>query len=339
MVYNQPILRFLTQSVHEVLDIFFNDRGICLCYYVVLKSPNSNLTLLYESQKIQSAVIAKASQTIISADSFDILWQEIDCIDPFNTLVVFDIDHTLVRPSSLIFADHWKECVQKIKALDKSGNKDKQNLFISKILAKDPYVLVEEKISSLINKLQEKNIKTIALTGASSGAYGCIESMVQWRLTQLSKFGISFKFAFPQIKEILKLQVQNHSVLDIVAETPQDPAVFCEGIIFCGYYDKGESLEQFLATLQWIPKRIIFADDLDAFVKSVEAMCQRKNIDYLGIHYHGAEKGHPAADPILSEFQLKYLAEHEEWLNDNEAQAIMLAQKTLVDNKSTQPFK
>ncbi len=292
--------------------------------------------MINHNQKNQPATIAKASQTIIVADSLDIIWRELNHIDPATTLVVFDVDYTLIKPSSLMFAS-WEEGGQKIKALAPSNNKDKQNFLISKFMAHDPYIPVEEKTLSLIRSLQAKNIRTIALTGATAGPYGCIESMMQWRLAQFNRLGISFTYAFPQIKEILQFHCHNHGPLTIVLDAPPYPAVFYNGVIFSGYYDKGESLEQFLALAQWTPQRIIFADDLDIFVHSVEAMCRRKNIDFLGIHYHGAEQGHAQTDPLLSAFQLQHLAEHEEWLNDTAALALMHKQQTQSSSKSVQP--
>lgn len=282
-----------------------------------------------ENQKIKPAVTATASQNIVVADTFDILWKELDFVDLTNTLIVFDVDHTLIRPSSLFVAaaDQWRDGLQRISNLIKPENHAKQKFLISKILFKDPTVLVEEKTPSLIRKLQEKNIKVIAITGAGSDTWGCIKNVVQWRLTQLKNFGIDFKYAFPHIETTLKLQCKKLGPILMTSEIPQDPAIFREGVIFSGYYDKGDALEQFLTAVAWTPKRIIFADDFNEYLEGVMTMCKKKNIDFLGIHYYGSQKGLPSVDETVSQFQLQYLIEREEWLSDNEAKALMLTQK------------
>ena len=286
--------------------------------------------MISENQKIKPVVTATTSQNIVVADTFDILWKELDFVDPTNTLIAFDVDHTLIRPSSLFVAaaDQWRDGLQRIISLIKPEDYDKQEFLISKILFKDPTVLVEEKTLFLIRKLQEKNIKVIALTGAGSGAWGCIKDVVQWRLTQLKNFGIDFKCAFPHIETTLRLRCKKLGPVSIASEIPQDPAIFREGVIFSGYYDKGDSLEQFLAAVALTPKRIIFADDFKEYLEGVMTMCKQKDIDFLGIHYCGSKKGLPVVDEAISQFQLQYLIEHKEWLSDNEAKALMLTQKT-----------
>jgi len=96
---------------------------------------------------------------------------------------------------------------------------------------------------------------------------------------------------------------------------------FKRGIIFgC---PKGDVLSAFLDHAQWKPKRIIFIDDFLEFVNSMEEMAEKRDIDFVGIHYTAAQAVPCDLNEEMMKFQLDYFAKTRTWLCDDEAKMLL----------------
>ena len=96
-----------------------------------------------------------------------------------------------------------------------------------------------------------------------------------------------------------------------------------KGILFSTHYTKGGALECFLETIQWKPRRIIFVDDSKKRVENVADTCKKLGINFMGLHYTRAKKISQPIDRALARFQVDYLMDHERWMSDEEAGALM----------------
>jgi hypothetical protein len=145
----------------------------------------------------------------------------------------------------------------------------------------------------LIKCLQDKKIRTIALTAAPAGKLGAIESMADWRIDELKKMGFNFFLAFPEIQFLefpKKVDKEFHPI-------------FKSGILFSSKHPKGDILKQFLMTIHWIPSKVVFIDDRLEYLQSAENAMKEMGIDFTGLHYLAAEKLPCDLNEKLAEFQ------------------------------------
>jgi len=67
---------------------------------------------------------------------------------------------------------------------------------------------------------------------------------------------------------------------------------------------------------------VIFLDDKEENILSVEKYCQKNSIEYLGIHYTAAlDNTKKITDDSIARFQIKNLYNKETWLSDHEAKS------------------
>lgn len=232
-----------------------------------------------------------------------------------ETLVIFDVDETLIIPQDMILRpcnqDFLQHCFNTLIYNPAISEKYSGDYLISKTLSKIKYVLVDAKMPALIRGLQQKGIKVIALTAMQTGPFGVIPCMEDWRIQQLKELMIDFQFAFP-----------SHFYLKF--PTLRGAPVFKQGILCSSQTSKGEALLAFLDAIKWLPKKILFIDDKLNFLLSVESAAEKRQIDFQGFHYLAAKSYPGKLNEELAKFQFRYLAEQGEWLSDEEAQKALL---------------
>jgi hypothetical protein len=119
-----------------------------------------------------------------------------------ETLIVFDIDETLIVPDDPAmqrgnFAAH-KETIKKVKqSLDPS----RKRLFLNVSLLYSDGVLIEESTPALLQEWQKQGIKTIALSSAMSGKIDGTD-MLEKRLKNFQRIGLQFSQSFSKYREI-----------------------------------------------------------------------------------------------------------------------------------------
>ena len=91
------------------------------------------------------------------------------------------------------------------------------------------------------------------------------------------------------------------------------------GIIFTAEQNKAMILKHILNHKKYYPKRIIFIDDMINNLLSVEDMCKKSNIDFIGFHYIAVSKMKmQETEEWKEKKRLKILQESKKWLNDSE---------------------
>lgn len=214
-----------------------------------------------------------------------------------TTLCVFDIDYTLTMPSSPAFQmTTIKQHKALFKAFLQSLTEQERLLFSTVFISRGSSLLVDTATPNLINSLQEKGVKCLALTACFTGSLGPINNLEEWRFAQLKSLGIDFSSSFP-IMGKLKFDALN-------GWRGRYP-VFAHGILFTNQENnnKGDVLEAFLNQINWKPTRIIFIDDDIKNLESMEATLQKLGIEHAGFHYKGASIGEAA--PLTEEDLLK----------------------------------
>lgn len=193
--------------------------------------------------------------------------QEVEKFVDKDTLVLFDLDHTVFEGKNYSYghANWFYDQVDKGKA---QGIDEKTTIFkifphwlhSQKSAAVKP---VEPLTPALIKKLQTEGIVTLGLTSRQV-------PLVDITLNQLASIGIDFNSSFlPSDTISLKFSA---------------PTLMKGGTIFCSEYnDKGTVLRAYLNKIKIVPQKIVFVDDSMRNIKSViDAYPQ---ITVIGLHY------------------------------------------------------
>ncbi len=256
------------------------------------------------------------SSNIHTVDTLDLLEAEVKTFGK-DDLVVFDVDRVLVIEKSAILQNS-KLFETLIESRLKKLPDQKRHALGSLFRYEGKRMLVDEKTPTLIKKIQNKGVTVIALTALNSGSLGVIKKLEDWRIEDLKSLGFDFSLAF-KLSEPLLLNPKR----PLAVNKSLRPCIAKEGILFSGRYAKGDVLECFLTAIGWKPKRIIFVDDDKYRVESVACACKVMGIPFMGLHYIKADKVQKPVDIKVAQFQADYLIEHEEWLDDEKARALM----------------
>ena len=239
-----------------------------------------------------------------------------------DTLVIFDVDDVLIMPTNQGFQRPMDENFLDEISLDLKTRlgEEKTELLESIILLQETDKFVDPKIISLIKTLQIKGVPVMALTALSTGAYGKIQSLVDWRILKLETMGINLKAPWENV------QTKQFSDFDI--KDLKGLPVFKAGILFSSKIPKGEALHAFLQYAKLKPKKIIFIDDFREHVESVQKVCNEAGIEFVGFEYSGAYSRSEPLNKARVRFLYEVLEKEHKWLSDYEAD------RRLVDSKN-----
>jgi hypothetical protein len=256
----------------------------------------------------------------------------LQCAD-HNTLVVFDLDDTLITPTEK-FQIYWKVLgnpeedfiqediafVQQIQHDFKIHEMNPKDVTLesiygeriaSKILSQSDFKPVEPCTLQIIKDLQMRSVKFIALTFQNTGARGEISCMQEWRIKKLLNVGIDFGQNFKE-QEI---------VFDAFSITnPHNTPMFYRGILMTAHNFKGPVLKVFLDHIKWLPSNVIFFDDNKWQMESVAQEMIKCNISFQGYWYKGAKSLKPQPlDQEVVRLQFDYLKQYNDILSMDEA--------------------
>lgn len=203
-----------------------------------------------------------------------------------NTLLIFDLDNTVVAPNQTLGSDQWYEYnVKKYEAqgLDKNAAVDRSLVDWTRVQKITKIKPVEDITPGIILKLQNSGIKTMGLTARP-------EDLAEATVRQLSSIGVNLG----------RNPVTNIDILD----PSNGNFLFQYGIIFLGpKHTKGEVLVEFMKLQNLTPKKIVFVDDKAKHVKSVEKELTKLSIPYIGLRYGAADKDVKNFSKEISEVQ------------------------------------
>lgn len=238
-----------------------------------------------------------------------------------NSLVVFDVDETLIYSSETIVRPWFVESPKGQKVFEifeqhaatKKDTATYIDTIISKMLNIEQSRIIEPAIVSIIQKLQERGVKVIALTNCMTGKFGIIPSMQAWRFEKLASLGINLSTSF-EMQEIILNNIQ--------AEFRKNP-LFYKGILLTDRIDKGKVLAAFLDAIAFKPDQIIFFDDDEKNVESVKKVAIDRGIPYHGFVYKAAAKLFHQYDQKVIDFQLQYIIEHDDYIPEQQARQLL----------------
>jgi hypothetical protein len=243
--------------------------------------------------------------TIKSIQSYDQVNFE-NITDP-ATVVLFDVDETLIQPEDTYLINEHSERGLKFRQslIQKHPEISKMHDIGGIILDQAARPLIEKEVINKISTLKKNNINVFAITAMNTGEYSNIGRMERWRYEHLKKLGFEGTY-------------QND---DFYLQGFKRKPVFYKSIIATDLEDKGEVLMAVLDKINLRPRKIIMFDDTLEFLYSVEKECKKRGIIFFGYHYNGAKKKN--WDENLISYQAEYLIKHKKWLSDAEVKEKM----------------
>jgi len=138
---------------------------------------------------------------------------------------------------------------------------------------------------ALMRALQARGIRVVALTARSQDAAAVTEA-------QLSSAGYALAA----------------SALGLGRRVIGDDTsmVYDDGVLYVGEHaSKGDALLRLLASERMTPDRVVFVDDKDKHVRSVDAALTASKLPVIAIRYGAADARVAAFDPAVAELQFR----------------------------------
>lgn len=185
-------------------------------------------------------------------------------------LVVFDIDNTLLNPSTDLGSDQWVS--YKVKegldtGMEMQAAYDKVLPLYFHMCNYIELVPTEKKLVAEVRDIEKNCDHVICLTARST-------CLAEKTFEQLDKNNLLFDV--PEIDHE-KLELPNGSL-------------YQHGVLFCGHNCKGNILSKFLDAINYIPDEIIFVDDKEKNLTAVQGPIEGRNIKFTGLRYTGCDK-------------------------------------------------
>ncbi len=221
-----------------------------------------------------------------------------------DTLLILDIDDTLLIPVQMLGCDEWfrhrlakhKASMSSQEALGKSLAEWEAVRHITKM------EIVEKDTDSIIASLQSKGFTMIGLTTQGLA--------LSTRTTQqLKENNIDLSLTSPN-KESHYFTNQGLGVL------------FQNGILFTSGTSKGESLFTLCEKIKFMPKRIVFINDKGAHLEDLEESANKRGIEFIGLRYSYSDKRKSSFVPEIAEVQFTQSSFHR-LLTDDEARDLL----------------
>lgn len=200
-----------------------------------------------------------------------------------GTLVVFDIDNTLLTPSGNIGSDHWYEYLIGAYKRDDAQLTDEQAeekaaQAWSKTLPTVKPVAVEDLEPAFVAAVQKRGLRVMALTAREPA-----DAAVTF--AQLKAVGYDLAASAPSAKEWRS----------------KSGGLYSKGVFLAGDGNKGEFLVEFLKASGLAPKAVVFADDKLKHAKNVDAALTAAGIPVTAFRYGGADAKISAFRAVMGE--------------------------------------
>lgn len=208
----------------------------------------------------------------------------------------------LVQPSDPAFQmANMKRFSTISKRIMKEIPADKQMLFLSLMTVSSDPVLIDDRTPQFLQQVIQRGIPAMALTTANlTGQFEKISKMEHWRIEGLRQLGIDFSKTAP---------FQTPLIFDDLTPYRGNYTTYFNGVLFVNdtTVSKGEAFLSFLEKTDFYPNKVIFVDDREDKLKSLEAAIQKldKQIEYHGFHYIGAQN-YPSKVISEDEFESRW---------------------------------
>lgn len=243
------------------------------------------------------------SGLILEADHFSDLMNH---LKP-NTLVILDIDDTILVPVQTLGSDVWfTHQLKKYLATNSSDDAlDKALAEWEAIRHLTQMKIVEEGSVEIIKELQSRNISVMALT--TQGL-----ALATRTVNQLLALGVDFSLTAPSKED--HYFINKHGVL------------YRQGILFTSGTPKGTALSTLLNIIQFHPDHIVFLNDKLTHLRDLESGLDKQNVSFTGLRYSYSDARVNSFDPRIANIQWER-STFGHILSDDEAKAFLYCEQ------------
>ena len=233
---------------------------------------------------------------------------EIHNIDEFSkyaaegTLLVFDIDNTIIEPTQTLGSDQWFH--HQIDQYVAKGYPAQEALEIAlaewmAIQNITKVQLVEPAVAGLIAKYQQMGWPLIGLTTRGLG-------MATRTIDQLQTLGIDLNRSAP-IKE------------DQYFEN-KGGVLFRGGILFTAGTNKGSAFFKLMDKVGYEVKKVLFVNDKATHLRELEKTCKKREVSFTGLRYGFLDHKIKNMRKDLAKLQLEHFGK---LLSDHDAEKML----------------
>lgn len=222
-----------------------------------------------------------------------------------ETLVVLDIDDTLLIPVQMLGCDEW--FMYKLRGHQSNGKSYMEAL--EKSLAEWEGIrhltemqIVESGTEGIIHTMQGRSFCVMALT--TQGLALATRTTQQLKANQ-----IDLTVTAPS-NEDCYLKINRHGVL------------YQNGILFTSGMPKGESLFSLCEKIGYVPKKIVFINDKASHLADMESSAIQRRVNFIGLRYAFSDVHKAAFSPEIAEIQFTR-SSFAHILSDDEARSIL----------------
>ncbi len=222
-----------------------------------------------------------------------------------DSLVVFDLDNTIMQAGQTLGSDQWFDHrieQQKAKGIAVEEAVKTAVKEWEAINYKGTVSLVEKTTPSIVRSLQDDGIVTMGLTARPA-------TFMNQSLKQLRQLNV------PLYKNTI-----SEEVITIKAK---DVATFKEGLMSVGGNNKGTILVELMNKVDFHPERVLFVDDKVKNVTNVDKALNDVSIPSFAFRYGAADETVKAFDARLADFEYDYFVENGVVLSDRQAKQLM----------------
>lgn len=227
----------------------------------------------------------------------------LDHVTP-DTLVILDIDDTLLIPVQMLGCDEW--FMHRLKTIEASGLP--RGKALDRALAEWEAIrhltkmeIVEEGSDQIVQQLQNQGYTVMGLT--TQGLALATRTVEQLKLANINLF----KTAPSSVDHYF---INGHGVL------------YRKGILFTAGTPKGPALVKLLDLMGVQPKRIVFINDKATHLADVEGSVEQQGIEFTGLRYSYSDARKAKFSVELSSVQFA-LSTFEHILSDAEAKEVL----------------
>lgn len=221
-----------------------------------------------------------------------------------NSLVILDIDDTLLIPAQMLGTDVWFR--HRIKQHEEKGLPPEEALYTAvaeweAIRNITPIEIVEKGTDKVIEDIQKEQITVMGLTTQAL-------TLTRQTTRQLRFINIDLMKSAPYDQDLFfsnGLGVLYH-----------------KGILFTAGTPKGEALLKFLDAINKHYDHVVFINDKASHLTDVEVVLKAKNIDFIGLRYSYSDAKNSQFRKEIADIQWKH-SSLGRILSDKEAEELL----------------
>jgi len=238
-----------------------------------------------------------------------------------GTLVILDIDDTLLIPVQMLGCDEWfthqykkfiNEGMSQKAALKKSLREWEAIRYVTHM------ELPEAKTDEIVRSMQDQGYVVMGLT------------------TQT--FTLCFITSHQLKENNINLSLSGPCKTDYYFNQGELGVLYRKGVLFTSGSPKGTALFTLCEKLAYKPKRILFINDKASHLKDIEEIAEKNNVEFIGLRYAYSDARKKAFRSDIADFQFSHTNLHKRLMSDKEAEEMLKKQSSQVEVQK-QPIK